>query len=354
MAAGIGNRPGQLPSERPGAGQHPARPEQRPNWSQRSQNRDDQWRDRVNNRNEAWTNRSEQRQQRRDDFQNNRDQRWDKLESAREDRQEWRDQRREDWQQHREDLWDYRADRAEEIWDNVQDFYDDAFDDAWWGYWGWGGYWPYYPTDPWWWWGAPTWSSIATYTSVPEEPQYIDYGMNVVYEGDTVYVDNKPVPVERRDGPILDAVASVQQPPPPMPPTDPKQTSEWMPLGVFALAQEQRGDPVMFFQLSINKKGTVSGGFVSTLTGDSKQVAGKLDTTSQRVAWRIGENGKTVYETSLANLTLEVSPVLIHFDENRSQTWLLVRLPEPASAGQQQKLPTAPKSPPPVKTAKAG
>jgi hypothetical protein len=93
---------------------------------------------------------------------------------------------------------------------------------------------------------------------------------------------------------------------------------------------------------------------VSTLTGDSKQVAGKLDKTSQRVAWRIGENGKTVYETSLANLTLQVSPVLIHFNETRTQTWLLVRLPEPASAGQQQKLPTAPKSPPPVKAAKAG
>jgi hypothetical protein len=178
--------------------------------------------------------------------------------------------------------------------------------------------------------------------------------MNVVYEGDTVYVDNKPVPVEQRDGPILDAVANVAQPPPPMPPTDPKQKSEWMPLGVFALAQEERGDPVMFFQLSINKEGIVSGGFVSLLSGDSKQVAGKLDKASQRIAWRIGENGKTVYETSLANLTLQVSPVVVHFDQTRTQTWLMVRLPEPAAAGQRQKLPSAPKSPPPLKTAKAG
>ena len=169
------------------------RPEQRPNWSQRSQNRDDQWRDRVNNRSEAWNKRTEQRQDRRDDFQNNRDERWDKLQSARDDRQEWRDQRREDWQQHREDLWDYRADRAEEIWDNAQDFYDDVFDDAWWGHAGWGGYWPgYYPLDPWWWWGTATWNTMVTYTSVSPEPVYIDYGMNVIYEGDTVYVDNKP------------------------------------------------------------------------------------------------------------------------------------------------------------------
>ena len=88
---------------------------------------------RVYNRSDAWNQRADQRQVRRDDFQKNRDQRWENLESRREDRQNFRDQRREDWQQHREDLWDYRADRAEEIWDNARDFYDDVFDDVWWG-----------------------------------------------------------------------------------------------------------------------------------------------------------------------------------------------------------------------------
>jgi len=339
-----------------GEGQGRTRPEQRPNWSDRSQNRNDQWKDRVNNRSEAWDKRSEQRQQRRDEFKNNRDQRWDKLESAREDRQEWRDQRREDWQQHREDLWDYRADRADEIWDNAQDFYDDVFDDAWWGYWGWGGYWPgyYYPMDPWWWWGTPSWSSVATYTSVPSEPVYTDYGMNVIYEGDTVYVDGKPVPAKQYDGPILEAAQTVEQPPPPTPPADPKQQADWMPLGVFALAQEERGDPVMFFQLSVNREGVISGAFQSTLSNDSKQVAGKVDKATQRAAWRIGDNGKTLYETSLANLTQDVSPVVIHFDSNRTQTWLLVRMPQPAPPGQAQKLPEAPKSAPPLKAAKTG
>jgi hypothetical protein len=122
-----------------------------------------------------------------------------------------------------------------------------------------------------------------------------------------------------------------------------------MPLGVFALAQEQRGDPVMFFQLSVNREGVISGAFQSTLSNDSKQVAGKVDKASQRVSWRIGDNGKTIYETTLANLTQEVSAVVVHFDTNRTQTWLLVRMPEPAPAGQEQKLPQAPKSPPPLK-----
>jgi hypothetical protein len=123
---------------------------------------------------------------------------------------------------------------------------------------------------------------------------------------------------------------------------------------VFALAQEQRGDPVMFFQLSINKAGTISGAFQSTLTNDTKQVAGKVDKKTQLAAWRIGDNSQTIYETSLANLTQDVSPVVIHFDKDRTQTWLLVRMPQPAAAGQAQKLPTAPKAPPPLKTTKAG
>jgi hypothetical protein len=354
LGGALANRPAQLPSERPGAGQR-TRPEERPNWSQRSQNRDQQWRDRVDNRSEAWNKRSEQRTQRREDFQKNRDQRWDKLESAREDRQEWRDQRREDWQQHREDLWDYRADRAEEIWDNLEDRYDDIFDDAWWGYWGWGGYWPgYYPSDPWWWWGSPSWNTVYGYVGVPSEPAYADYGMNVIYEDDTVYVDGKPVSKEQYDGPIIDAAETVAQPPPPTPPADPKEKGDWMPLGVFALAQEERGDPVMFFQLSVNREGLISGAFQSTLTNDTKQVAGKVDKSTQRAAWRIGDNGKTIYETTLGNLTQDVSPVAIHFDAARTQTWLLVKMPAPAPAGQEQKLPQAPKTPPPLKGAKAG
>ena len=90
-------------------------------------------RQRVDNRHDAWNQRAGNRQQTRDDFQQTRDERWNNLEGAREDRQNWRNQNREDWQQHREDLWDYRGGRAEEIWDNTRDFYDDVFDDRWWG-----------------------------------------------------------------------------------------------------------------------------------------------------------------------------------------------------------------------------
>lgn len=360
----MANRPSTLPAERPGAGnrpgagERPVRPEQQPNWSERSQGRNEQWNQRVDNRHDAWNQRADNRTQARNDFQQNRDERWNNLDSAREDRQNWRDNNREDWQKHREDLWDYRGDRAEEVWDNARDFYDDVFDDRWWGSVGWGyglGYVGFgnYPANPWWWWRPVGWGAVATFVdAITPDPIYIDYGMNVIYEGETVYVDNQPVPAAQYTQPIVDLAVNVELPPPPTPPAE-GQKAEWMPLGVFALAQEEKGDPIMFFQLSVNRAGVISGAYTSTITDDQKPVAGQVEKASQRVAWRIGANTETIFVTSLANLTQDVSPVALHFGSTRTQTWLLIRMPEPAPAGEPQKLPTAPKDPPPLKTAKA-
>jgi hypothetical protein len=366
----MANRPSTLPAERPGAGnrpgagERPVQPEQRPNWGERSQGRNEQWNQRVDSRNDAWNQRSDNRTQARNDFQQNRDERWNNLDTAREDRQNWRDQNREDWQEHREDLWDYRGDRAEEVWDNARDFYDDVFDDRWWGACGWGVGWAgNYPANPWWWWRRPVgWGAVAGFVdAITPDPIYIDYGMNVIYEGETVYVDNQPIPAAQYTQPMIELAVNVEQPPPPLPPAPaPAQAAqpaaapveEWMPLGVFALAQEEKGDPVMFFQISVNRAGVISGAYNSTITDDQRPIAGQVDKATQRVAWRIGENKETVFVTSLANLTQDVSPVAIHFGATRTQTWLLVRMPEPASAGEPQKLPEAPKAPPPLKAAK--
>jgi hypothetical protein len=83
------------------------------------------------------------------DFQQTRDERWNNLESAREDHGAWHDQSREDWQPHRQNLWNYRGERDREVWDNAREFYDDVFDDRWWGVCGWGGAWVgNYPVNP--------------------------------------------------------------------------------------------------------------------------------------------------------------------------------------------------------------
>ena len=303
----------------------------------------------MNNRHQAWNNWQKQNQGRINNFHNNQEQRWNHLESARGDRQNWRDQNREDWQKHREELWDYRAGRACEIWDNERDYCDNIFDDHWWGACGWGPGWvENYPVDPWWWWASASYPAVATFVEgVSSEPVYIDYGMNVDYEGSTVYVDDQPIPTAQYSQPLTSAAAKTPQPPPPTPPA-PGQQAEWMPLGVFALAQEEKGDPTMFFQLSVNREGVISGAYNNTLSGDQHPVTGKLDKASQRVAWRIGDKTQTIYETSLANLTLDVSPVTVHLGDSRTQTWLLVRMPEPAQANAAAKLPEISQKPPPL------
>jgi hypothetical protein len=228
-----------------------------------------------------------------------------------------------------------------------------VFDDHWWGGCGWGAGWVgNYPSNPWWWWAPVAWSGVTTFVdAITPDPIYIDYGMNVIYEGETVYVDNQPIPAEQYSEPITQMAVTAEQPPPPMPPAE-GQKAEWLPLGVFALAQEEKGDPVLIFQISVNRAGDITGGYKSTITDDQRPIAGKVDKASQRVAWRIGENMETIFVTSLANLTQDVSPLAIHFGKTRTQTWLLVRMPEPAPAGQPQKLPEAPKAPPPLKTTK--
>ena len=246
-------------------------------------------------------------------FSKNQDQRWNNLDNARDDRQNWRDQNREDWQEHREELWDYRGDRAEDIWDNARDFYDDVFDDRWWGALRLGRRMgrqlrleSVVVVAP----AAFGAASPHSWTRSRPIPVYIDYGMNVIYEGETVYVDNQPIPAAQYTQPMIDLAVNVEQPPPPLPPAAPGRTAqpaeEWMPLGVFALAQEEKGDPIMFFQLSVNRAGVISGAYTSMITDDQRPIAGQVDKASQRVAWRIGDNTETIFVTSLANLTQDV------------------------------------------------
>src|SRR5262249_30693966 len=38
-------------------------------------------------------------------------------------------------------------------------------------------------------WGAATWAVVSSYCAYPATPVYYDYGTNVVYQGDMVYMD---------------------------------------------------------------------------------------------------------------------------------------------------------------------
>ena len=83
----------------------------------------------------------------------------------------------------------------------------------------------------------------------------------------------------------------------------------------------------MFFQLSIDKNGVVSGAYQNVLSGEKSPISGQVDKKTQRVAWQIGTNN-TVIETGLQNLSEDAS-CLVHFGPDKTQTWLLVRQKQP-------------------------
>jgi hypothetical protein len=240
-----------------------------------------------------------------------------------------------DYRNWRNDVWDYRKDRCEEIWDKREDYWDDVFDNNWWNYC------PWRPasalsvsvnTSPWWWWQSFSTASASNFFggTVSPQPVVYDPGTTVIYEGDTYYVDGKASgsATEARQTAIQLATPAVQEIPVPEPAAE-GQPETWLPLGVWALTQQEQGDANMFMQLSVDKNGIVGGAYKNVMTDDEQPIVGQLDKKSQRIAWHVGDATQTVYETGFSNLENDVASVFVHFGEKSTQTRLLVRLPSP-------------------------
>jgi len=106
--------------------------------------------------------------------------------------------------------------------------------------------------------------------------------------------------------------------------------AEWMPLGTFAVAADEKDvDPTRAVQLAVNKQGVISGTLFNTETDKAQTLQGQVDKETQRVAFRVGESENIVVETGLYNLTQNEAPVLVHFGADKVENWLLVRLPQP-------------------------
>ena len=295
-----------------------------------------------------WNNWSNVNSARLDNFQQVRDQRWDNIQDFRNERWDSFTDRRSDWMDWRNDVWDYRADRADEIRDYVRDSCDHYFTPDWWAGCSW---WPSsvnigFNVNPWWWWRPTTWSSYdVIYESAPPAPIVYDYGTDVVVHDEKVYVDGKetaPAADYRQEA--LDLGNPTTEPPPPVPLVDGNATDpEWVPMGVWALTQEEKGDAVMFYQLTGNKDGLISGAYSNVLTGESQRVTGAIDKKTQRVAWHTGDNTGTVVEANLNGLTKQQTSVFVHFGTGKTQTWLLVRLPDPDMPTAPTALPTSAK-----------
>jgi hypothetical protein len=107
---------------------------------------------------------------------------------------------------------------------------------------------------------------------------------------------------------------------------------EWMPLGVFALAEKDATsaeDSIMFLQLAISKEGIIAGTFQNTATDASFEVQGTIDTESQRAAWGPVDKNWPIMETGIYNLTENEAGALLHFEDGTTQEWTMFRLEEP-------------------------
>ena len=247
----------------------------------------------------------------------------------------WRGQfRTAPYRQWRHNVWDFRRGRAGEIWLATNGLYNNLFDNHWWST----CWWRRRPwvevvnVSPWWWWATPTWADEAAFygPDLGQAPIPYDPGTNAFYDGNTYDVDGNDQgnAADTAQGAIDLANPPVNDYPVPEPAPEGQQ-QEWLPLGSWALSQQEQGDAVLYFQLSVDRDGLIGGGYKNALTGDEQPIVGRLDKRSQRLAWHIADNPQTVFETGLSSLNYDVAGVFVHFGTNQTQNWLLVRLPSP-------------------------
>ena len=176
-------------------------------------------------------------------------------------------------------------------------------------------------------WRACSWGTAAPYCGYAQTPPvYYDYGNNVAYQGDSVYVngDNAGTSQQYYDQAVSVASTGAK--------ADAPSDGDWLPLGVFALTKPDQTKSDVSVQLAVNKQGVLRGNYTDTATKKNQVIQGSVDKQTQRVAFTVGENTTNVVETGLYNLTKDEAPCLIHFGSERTEQWLLVRLQNPNAA----------------------
>jgi hypothetical protein len=222
----------------------------------------------------------------------------------------------------------------------------------------WGDYWA---------WGWGSWGDFAGWWGVPlgTVPVYYDYGDNIVYD-DGGYVDYGSQPIctasdyyqqsydlansvsDDDFGASASGAAPAKLPPAGSQNTespaaakaeaaDKKTGGEWKSFGVYSLVQGGQNNSSTIFQLCSNKKGEIRGNYYNALTNETQPVKGAVDKRTMRVAWTVGKNSNVVYDTGVANLLKEQSPLLIHFGKDSTQQWTLVRLKNPNAESKNNK-----------------
>lgn len=180
-------------------------------------------------------------------------------------------------------------------------------------------------------WQYATWDSLDSWFGYGyAQPVYYDYGQTVTYQDNSVNVNGQSVgtPEEYAQQATDLATAGAQ--------ADAPSDGEWLPLGVFALSRSDATNSDVTLQLAVNRAGVIRGNSTDSVSGQTQTVQGSVDKSTQRVAFTVGDNSGTVVETGLYNLTQDEAPALIHFGNERTEQWLLVRLKNPDESQPEQ------------------
>lgn len=150
-------------------------------------------------------------------------------------------------------------------------------------------------------------------------------GGEYYYDDGTVSTGEEQIPVEEyaaQAETIVESAPEVENP----------DDMEWLPLGVFALAEDNDSNaaPNMFLQLAVSKEGIVAGTYNNKSTDDVKSVEGMVDMKSGRAAWTIAGTSTPIMETTLDGLTANETNALIHFADGTTQQCLMLHLEKPA------------------------
>lgn len=174
-------------------------------------------------------------------------------------------------------------------------------------------------------WAAATWNSLNRWIPVAAaQPVYYDYGNTVTYVDDSVYVSGEEVGTSTEYYQQAEDLATSGAA------ADAPSDGEWMSLGVFSLSPNNQPSSNHVVQLSVNKQGVVRGNYTDSTTNETQPVRGAVDLKTQRVAFTIGDDSSTVFETGLYNLTKDQAPALLHHGQDSTEQWLLVRLSQPS------------------------
>lgn len=175
-------------------------------------------------------------------------------------------------------------------------------------------------------WRAASWGSVNSWLgSGWSDPYYYDNGSPYTVSDSSGYQQSSGDTYNIYQGTSTQPTATAQ----PQQAQVVDASSTQMPLGVFALVSNPQApsDPNMFFQLVLNKDGSITGAYFNKSVDQVYPLEGLVDKNTQQAAWKMSVGqGAPIFQTGLYNLTQQQTAVDVIFSDGSKQQWLLTRL----------------------------